>query len=125
MLGADDRVLSFVFQMMLAGAGIGFVMHVGADAFGALKGTLRSYFWTAFVGILGSAASYASLVLFADTSIVPCSYFSKSPLYLGAWSGLLASFYYLGMKTSTPAYRVRFTVGFILGLATIIWLFDC
>lgn len=125
MLGADDQVPRFLFQLMLAGAGIGFVMHVGANAVGALKGTLRSYFGATFVGVLGSAASYASLVLFADTNVVPCSYFAKSPLYLGAWSGLLASFYYLGMKTSGPAFRVIFTIGFILGLAIIVWLFDC
>jgi len=125
MLGIDGQVLEFIFQMMLAGAGIGFVMHVGAVAVLILKGTLFHHLVAALVGAIGTIAGYAALALFADMSIVPCSYLSRSPIYLGSWLGLLASVYYLALKISTPAVRVAMTIGFIACLALIFWIIDC
>ncbi len=125
MLGIDGQVLEFIFQMMLAGAGIGFVMHVGAGAVHILKGTLFHHLVAALVGAVGAIAGYGALVFFADMSIVPCSYLSKSPIYLGSWLGLLASVYYLTLKISKPAGRVTLTIGFIACLALIFWIIDC
>lgn len=125
MLGIDGQVLSFVFQMMLAGAGIGFVMHVGAGAVHILKGSLSNHLVAALVGAVGAITGYALLALFADMSMVPCSYLSKAPIYLGSWLGLLASVYYLTLKISKPSVRVALTIGFIACLALVFWIIDC